>query len=652
MRLSCLTMQRHGNFQMHRTALVIVMMCSAIYPVAAAPKAKNIAASLTERQRALQALNRLTFGPRPGDVDRVLAMGVEQWIDQQLTPGKINDSFAQGKLNGFHTLNMPAHELVQAFPNNAAIRALADGKAQMPGDPNRRAIYEVQLANYKEQQSKKSDGAVAPDVAAKAQADQRDIDAAARTAEDLLVLPVPSRIAAIVALPVDQRRAFVRNLRGPQRDKLLAEFSPEQREEFLAMNDPTDVVTGELQQAKVLRAVYSERQLQEVMTDFWINHFNVFQNKDADQYYLTSYERETIRPLAFGRFRDLLIATAHSPAMLYYLDNWLSVGPNSQAGIGSKGKQGLNENYGRELMELHTLGVDGGYSQKDVTELARVFTGWTIDHPEQGGGFVFDKKKHEPGPKTILGHTIREGGEQEGLEALDFLARQPATARFVCTKIARRFVADDPPPALVDHMAQTFLHSDGDIREVLRTMLKSKEFWSPQYYRVKVKTPFEFVVSALRATGAQVDNTQAVLGTLNKMQMPLYGWAPPTGYPMSAQSWMNSDALVDRLNFAIQLSNGQVGGVKFDAQRTLALSVLSSGQLPSAAEGELSSGLANALSLLESALVDGEVSKQTQQALVQELTNPKTEDHLLDNPTAPLAQMIALIVGSPEFQKR
>jgi len=609
--------------------------------------------TLTDRQRTLHALNRLTFGPRPGDVDRVLAMGVDQWIDQQLTPEKINDGFVQGKLNGLRTLIMPAHDLVQAFPNNAMIRSLADGKTQLPGDPYRRAIYEVQLANYRDQQSQKKAGdSVATDVAVKAQADQRDIDGAARTADGLLALPPSTRTAAIIALPVDQRKGFVRDLRGPQRDKLLAEFSSEQREEFLAMNGPTGVVTGELQQAKVLRAVYSERQLQEVMTDFWTNHFNVFQNKDADQYYLSSYERDVIRPLALGRFRDLLVATAHSPAMLYYLDNWLSVGMNSQVGTGSRGKQGLNENYGRELMELHTLGVDGGYTQKDVTELARVFTGWTIDHPEQGGGFVFDKKKHEPGPKIIIGHEIRDGGEQEGLEALDLLSRQPATAKFVCTKIARRFVADDPPPALVEHMSQTFLHSDGDIREVLRTMFRSKEFWSPQYYRVKVKTPFEFVVSALRATGTQVDSTQAVLGTLNRMQMPLYGWAPPTGYPMVAQSWMNSDALLGRVNFAIQLSNGQVGGVKFDAQRTLALSVMTGERLPSGGEGELSPGLSNALALLESALVDSDVSKQTQKAIVQELTNPQTASPSLDNPTAPLGQMIALILGSPEFQRR
>jgi uncharacterized protein (DUF1800 family) len=632
--------------------LLLILSCPLVFG-ASSKKAKTAPAStavpLNDRQRAQQLLNRFTFGPRPGDVDHVMAEGLDQWFEEQLAPEKINDSGAQAKLNGLRTLNMSSHDVVAAFPDNAMIRAVADGKAQLPADPTRRAVYEVQLASFREQQAKKNEGAVAQDATAKAQADQRDIDAAAGTATGLLVLPAPTRFAAIIALPVDQRRDFVRNLRGPQRDQLLAGFSPEQREAFLAMNGPTGVVTNELQQAKVLRAVYTERQLQEVMTDFWMNHFNVFQNKDADQYYLTSYERDVIRPHALGKFRDLLVTTAQSPAMLYYLDNWLSVGPESQVGVQSKGKQGLNENYGRELMELHTLGVDGGYTQKDVTELARVFTGWTIDHPEQGGGFVFDKKKHEPGAKTIMGHTFEDGGEQEGLDALTFLSRQPATAKFVCTKIARRFVADDPPPALVAHMAQTFLETDGDIREVLRTMVKSKEFWSPQYYRAKVKTPFEFIVSSIRATGAQVDSPQAVLGTLNRMQMPLYGWAPPTGYPMVAASWMNSDALVDRLNFAIQLSNGQVGGVKFDAQRTLALSVLGSSQLPSSSDAGLSPGISNALSLLESALVDGDVSQQTRKAIVQEVTNTAAKP---GDPTAPLPQMIALILGSPEFQKR
>jgi len=469
-------------------------------------------------------------------------------------------------------------------------------------------------------------------------------------------------MGTIVSLPVEQRKLLVSNLRGPQRDQLLTEFSPDQRELFLAMNGPTGVVTGELQQAKLWRAIYSERQLQEVMTDFWVNHFNVFLNKDADQYYLTSYERDVIRPRALGKFKDLLLATAQSPAMLFYLDNWASIGPNSPAANPpgrnappKPGQQpGLNENYGRELLELHTLGVDGGYTQKDVTEAVRIFTGWTIDHPELGGNFVFDPRKHEPGPKVVLGTRFEGGGQDEGLRLLDMLARHPATAKFVCSKIARRFVADDPPPALVQQMAQTYQTKDGDIREILRTMFRSKEFWVLQVYRAKVKTPLEFIASAVRATGASVDNPGPLLGTLNKMGMPLYGQQPPTGYPMLAQAWMNSDQLVDRLNFALQMTQGQIGGVKFDSQRVLALGVLANTRVP---HGNLPpsspiSGPRQALALLEDALLNGDVLPQTQAAIEKELQDPQLTGKILADPSAPLGRMTALILGSPDFQRR
>ena len=277
-------------------------------------------------------------------------------------------------------------------------------------------------------------------------------------------------------------------------------MNPRQRETLLALNNPRQVVDEELVQAKLLRAVYSQRQLQEVMDDFWFNHFNVFIGKGVDRYLLNSYERDVVRPHAMGKFEDLLVATAKSPAMLFYLDNWLSVGPNSDVARGvpirnnygwrrrafgngrpkqNKAKSsGLNENYGRELMELHTLGVNGGYTQKDVTEVARVFTGWTLDQPRQGGGFTFEERMHDPGDKMVLGHRIKAKGEKEGVEVLHILAHHPSTAKFVCTKLAVRFVSDDPPPALVGRMAQTFLSKDGDIRQVLKTMLDSPEFWA------------------------------------------------------------------------------------------------------------------------------------------------------------------------------
>src|SRR6185369_14837321 len=299
----------------------------------------------------------------------------------------------------------------------------------------------------------------------------------------------------------------------------------------------------ELSQQKILRAVYSERQLEEVMTDFWFNHFNVFANKGATQQYLTEYERDTIRPRVLGKFRDLLGATAKSPAMLFYLDNWQSADPEAEARRQQarpraralfprapvmpenavRQKRGLNENYGRELMELHTLGVDGGYTQQDVINVARAFTGWTIEQPRQGGGFRFEPRLHDMGEKIVLGHRIRGGGGQsDGEEVLDILAKHPATARFIATKLVRRFVADTPPQDLVDRAAERFVDSGGDIREVVRVILTSREFLAPEAYRAKVKTPFEFVVSAIRATGSDVRGAEALVGSVRQLGMPLY----------------------------------------------------------------------------------------------------------------------------------
>ena len=303
----------------------------------------------------------------------------------------------------------------------------------------------------------------------------------------LASIPPDQRFKKILSMSPTAQLAFADSLRGGKGQEFLEGVPPKQKEILLAMNNPAGVVTGELTQAKLLRAIYSERQLEEVMTDFWFNHFNVFVDKGVDRLLITSYERDVIRPRALGKFEDLLVATAKSPAMLFYLDNWLSVGPNSPQAMGipphpygphgrpypprrpNQGKRpsGLNENYGRELLELHTLSVNGGYSQRDVTEVAKVFTGWTIDTPYQGGGFKFDPRMHEPGPKFVLGHRIKPKGEGEGLELLHRLATSPQTAHFISLKLAERFVSDDPPPALVDHLAKTFLKKKGDIREVL-----------------------------------------------------------------------------------------------------------------------------------------------------------------------------------------
>ena len=622
---------------------------------------------LSEHDRALHALQRLTFGPRPGDIEKVLAMGVDKWFEQQLNPAQIPNPTLDSKLGQYRTLRMQPRDLAQAFPTNQMVREAAEGKRPLPSDPNVYGLWEILVNAYNEQQ--KNNAAAAAQTPADDSAKQT-MEADRKAAEDakkdtanhisdmLLSLPKANRMTALMKLPVAERRTLVQYISGDARNKLLADFSPAEREAFLAVNGPTGVVVSELQQAKIMRAVYSERQLEEVMTDFWFNHFNVFIYKDVDQYFVTSYERDVIRPNALGKFRTLLEAVAKSPAMLYYLDNWLSVGPGSQAAGVKPGQpakpngRGLNENYGRELMELHTLGVDGGYTQADVTQVARVFTGWTIQPMDQGWGFLFDPKRHEPGPKTVLGRTIQEDGANEGLHVLDILCKSPATARFISTKLARRFVTDDPPPELVKSMAQTFLQSDGDIKEVLRTMVNSKEFWSTAVYRKKMKTPLEFVASAIRATGTQIQNPQPVVQALNKMAMPLYQMQPPTGYSTKNEAWTNSDALLERLNFSMSITGGSMGGVNFDPLRVLALGLLARAPKEEIVPVNTSGGTDAAVSLVEDALIGGDISRNTDNTIRKSLSDPQVGGNLLSDPAKPLAMIIGLTLGSPEFQLR
>ncbi len=644
--------------------------------LAPAKKKDKPAGAMEEQKRAVHALNRLTFGPRPGDIQRVEQMGVEKWVELQLHPERIDNSALEARLAPFRTLRMDTRELVENFPPNQVIRQVANGKADLPSDPTKRAVYEAQLRRYEERQERKADASKGPAAAdpAMASADSENVmaDDADRDGrqedrlfanlkiKELLDLPPDQRLKKILQMPPEDQRALTSAMKGLKADALMEGMSPQQRETVMSLRNAERVVIGELMQAKLLRAIYSERQLDEVMTDFWFNHFNVFINKGVDRILLTSYERDVIRPHALGKFEDLLVATAQSPAMMFYLDNWQSVGADSDVGLGSaagddkkdrdrqaqnrpaKGKakvaSGLNENYGRELMELHTLSVNGGYSQKDVTEVAKVFTGWTIEKPKNGSGFRFEPRMHEPGDKTVLGHKIKENGEKEGLEVLRILARNPKTARFISQKLALRFVSDDPPPALVDRMTQTFLKKHGNIREVIRTMLSSSEFWAPEAYRAKVKTPLEFVVSAVRATGAQVDDARALLGTLNTMGMPPYGMQPPTGYSMKADAWVNSSALLGRMNFALGLAAGKVRGVSVDS------APLASG----AADGQ------QALAALENSLLAGDVSKQTHETISKQLDNPQISQRRLDDAGRPpnLAAITGLILGSPEFQRR
>ena len=649
-------------------------------------KSKPSMPQMDDDKRVIHALNRFTFGPRPGDVERVRAMGLDKWFEQQLRPEKIDDQSLQARLAGLPTLAMSTREMILKFPPPALVKAVAEGKAPMPRDPEERAIYQKQIEIYQERKAAKQEngGADAGDVnmdpqqmTPEQQAERRRArQDAEQKADAMLDMTPEQRMQELARMSPQDLRAFNRALSPDQRQQFMNDFTPQQREALTAMIAPPQVIAGELQQGKLLRAIYSERQLEEVMTDFWFNHFNVFINKGVDRYLITAYERDVIRPNALGKFKDLLEATAKSPAMLFYLDNWLSVGPDSdfakygpggprrnQGGFrrgrmggpfgqqnpnaqrrqqqqGQNRRSGLNENYAREIMELHTLGVNGGYTQQDVTELAKILTGWTIKQPRQGGGFEFNERMHEPGDKTFLGQKIKSGGQKEGEKVLEMLSRNRATAHFVCNKLAIRFVADDPPPALVDRMAETFLKTDGDIREVLRTMYRSPEFWAPQSYRAKVKTPLEFVASAVRAGGIDVQNAMPLVQALNRMGMPLYGAQPPTGYSMKADAWVNSSALLNRMNLALAMGTGRLPGIKLD---------------PGALVGNAPpSDPTQTLAVLENSLLSGDVSSQTHQTIEKQLNDPQVTGRRLDDSPRPVnAGVVAgLILGSPEFQRR
>jgi uncharacterized protein (DUF1800 family) len=667
-------------------------------PPAAAKPAPLV--PLNSQERAQQLLNRFTFGPRPGDLEQVLAMTPEKWFEQQLNPSTIPDPVLDKRLNDYPTLNMQPDQALLVFPDRGAIQQIAEGKRPYPPDPNLAAMYEVQVYKYNTDLDAKKVNAngqpnITPPSEAEAAAQKKtDQATAARIAGDLFTLPKNQRMAALIKLPVSDRIAFTTYVAGDQKNLLLNDFNPREREIFngIASNIGASYqIINELSQAKFLRAILSERQLQEVMTDFWFNHFNIYIGKDSDQWYTTSYERDDIRRHALGKFRDLLLATATSPAMMVYLDNMQSIGPDSIAnGVNpanpnsKKGNRGLNENYGREVMELHTVGVDGGYTQTDVTALSAILTGWSVDRPNQAGPFTFDPKKHEPGPKQWLGHTIAidpgipqnspaamQAGMKEGLEALTLLAADPHTAHFISYKLAQRFVADDPPPALVDRMAATYLSTDGDIRAILRTLVESPEFNSKKYFRNKVKTPMEFLASAFRTTATDPANPGALVNSINNMGMRLYYALPPTGYYITADHWMNSTALVDRLNFAYQLTGSKFANQKFDSSHVLALGLMAQPASQTAVANtprakyaeallttEISASLPNqppsnaagqdiALHVLESTLIGGDVSAQTNQLIHKQIADlPAT------NSTDTLNLLTALVMGSPEFQLR
>jgi uncharacterized protein (DUF1800 family) len=527
----------------------------------------------------------------------------------------------------------------------------------------------------------------------------------------ILNLPPDERMRRILAMPPAELMAFRRSLSFRELAEAAEGLSPMQRETLAALQGSPRMIGAELLETRMLRDVYSERQLEAVMTDFWLNHFNVYVRKNQNEpYMLPSYERDVIRPHALGKFEDLLVATAKSPAMLMYLDNWQSIGPDSMAAKnGGRFAQfaqnpqvkqalkdrGLNENYARELMELHTLGVQcevsqdhpvsaldracgQGYTQQDVTQVAKVLTGWTIDQPYRSGGYAFEERRHEPGSKMVLGKKIDQNGEAEGLQVLHMLATSPATAKFVSTKLAVRFVSDTPPTALVDRMAKAFVASDGDIKTVLRTMFDSPEFWSPEVYRAKLKTPEEFVISAVRASGAEVKNALPLVQSLDKLGMPLYGMQTPNGYSWMAEPWVNTGDLVSRMNFAVGLSSDRIPGVQTNWPRLLGQT--GAGMEPAALTSETGNGAAAAKEAkLEMLLLGQPVSDRTRTTVLQGLQDQTMQQQAMKdfsiqpNDFEPMAQvlnpamvkqqprppmdreaamMAGLLLGSPEFQRR
>ena len=440
--------------------------------------------------------------------------------------------------------------------------------------------------------------------------------------------------------------------------------------------------------------------MQEVLTDFWFNHFNVFAGKGPSRIFITPYERDTIRPHVFSKFEDLLRATAQSTAMLFYLDNWQSMTPKARPPQGyrlnrlnngsindramrrnaepggfkndrfgrlnrmpdqssttqnqqqpamppaanpQKRGRGINENYAREIMELHTLGVDGGYTQKDVQEVARCFTGWTIRQPYRGGGFFFAPFMHDDGEKTVLGQKLPAGGGvRDGEAVIRLLAHHPATAKFIATKLAQRFVSDNPPQALIDRTAQVFLKTDGDLREVVRSILTSPEFWSADNYRAKIKTPFEMTVSAVRALNAETDGTQPFHRWMAQMGQPLYLAQPPTGYAETSETWVNTGALLQRMNFALALSTNRIPGTRVNVQ-------MLAGGSNSARSEEITDQVIRLL-------LNGEVSPQTRATLTKQLRGQSGNSEMIatnnQNTNADAARIIGLVLGSPEFQRQ
>ncbi len=608
---------------------------------------KNGKKSLTETQKIIHVLNRLGFGVRPGDVEKVKSIGIDKYIEQQLNSASINDSIADEKVKNLPVLKMSNEELFAKYPNPGAVMTAVAQKNGLQRDD---------LMGIRPNQNQNTDEMKENQMS---EADRRKYQ---------------QEIA-------EMYRKY--NLGRPNQ------------------------ITQQLIASRLLRATYSERQLQEVMVDFWSNHFNVYANKAATRWFLPEYDRDVIRPNALGNFKDLLLATAKSPAMLFYLDNFQSISPNANNNNlannnrrrnrlmqnqqqQQRQQRGINENYAREIMELHTLGVDGGYTQEDIREVARALTGWTIidargyrrafaamangttdrraerlmrqagiplDTPS--GTFYFNENWHDKGEKVVLGQKINEGGMKDGLKVIEILVNHPSTAKFIARKLAVKFVSDTPSEKLVNRVAEAFTKSKGDIKTTLRTLFTSEEFFAAENYRAKIKTPFELLVSSLRTLGADTNGGQ-VQSLLSKMGEQLYGYQAPTGYPDTAEDWVNTGALLERMNFAVALSSNQIPGTRVDLRKFEAK--------------EKSQILENSLA----AILQGEVNPNTKQTLLKQIEQPLIQTKLdsdMDDDDGEMMQgggqnrqnrtrllppsgnaevfkIIGLILGSPDFQRQ
>jgi len=626
-----------GLILLFQPALILVANAQARSPRGAKQQ------TMTEDQRIAHVLSRLTFGAHPGDFERVKAAGVDVFISQQLDPDSMDDAALQAKLAKLPTLGMATPVIIAQYTPPKPAPVPSPGPAKAADNAPTPA------------QSAATPAPAAINPNSTATSANIKMTAEKPGADKTSALPAGESMKAPDAA---QKATDPQKPGGPQSAAAAPKPTPPPKN--------PQMVVAELQRAALLRAVYSERQLNELMVEFWENHFSIFANKDDDRFLMTSFDRDTVRPFVFGRFRDLLGATAHSPAMLYYLDNWRSsvarpypATKDKPAGVDG----GINENYARELLELHTMGVDGGYTQKDVQEVARCFTGWTIEKPNEEGLFLYRPGFHDKGEKIILGHRIPAGGGIDDAErVLDILATHPATAHFIATKLARRFISDDPPPSVIDRAAEVFLKTDGSIRETLRAIVTSPEFFAKGSYRAKMRSPLEYVAAAIRAVGAETDGDRQVLDAIARMGQPVFEKLTPDGYRDRADQWLSSGAMLQRFNFASALAFNRIRGTKFDSARLL--SGVDQANKP-AVETQLvrltifSDASSATRAALEKALLTDSVVSPVSSATSPTAGVPArygangAQASAVTTPKpAYIPELITLLIGSPEFQQR